>query len=81
MHTHIDIHIHIHSQDAQGSKCNFYILQRGVQWKQGVVVYLTLGCLIIEYYPHPLHPAPTAPPFDECPGEARRRRVLGGALE
>ena len=24
-----------------------------------------VGCFTIQYYPHPLHPPPTAPPFDE----------------
>ena len=28
--------------------------------------YIT-GCFVIYYYPHPLHPPPTAPPFDEYP--------------
>ena len=26
-----------------------------------------IGCFIICCYPHPLHPTPTAPPFDEYP--------------
>ena len=44
------------------------IHQRGVQWKQGVVIRM-LSCtsFIICYYTHPLHPPPTAPPFDEYP--------------
>ena len=47
-------------------------------------------CFIIEYYPHPLHHPPTAPPFDEYPASARRaqrsprpargRRRLNGYL-
>ena len=42
----------------------FYIPQRGVQWKQGVVVYMTLytsllyGTTPIHCTPHPLHPPP-----------------------
>ena len=53
------------------------IHQRGVQWKQGVVVYMMVIyiyiyiyiCFIIWYYPHPLHPLPTAPPCNEYPAD------------
>ena len=39
------------------------IHQRGVQWKEGVVIYVMLyTSLFVYYYPHPLHPPPTAPP-------------------
>ena len=30
-------------------------------------LHYIIGCCIIYYYPHPLHPPPTAPPFDEYP--------------
>ena len=37
--------------------------QRGAQWKQGVAIYMTLyTSFIIQCYPNPLHPPPTAPP-------------------
>ena len=49
----------------------FKIHQSGVQWNQGVVVYYMIGCFTIQYYPHPLHPHPTAPPSDENPSVAR----------
>ena len=41
---------------------------KGVQWEQGVVNHCILGCFIMQYYPHPLHPPLAAPPFDEYPG-------------
>ena len=44
------------------------IHQRGVQWKQGVVIYMMLHTrLLYNYYPHPLHPPPSAPPCNEYP--------------
>ena len=30
-----------------------------------------IGCFTISYYPNPLHPPPTAPPFDEYPARSR----------
>ena len=40
----------------------------GVQWKQGVVVYIIItGCFII--FNTTLHPPPTAPPCNEYPDE------------
>ena len=45
-----------------------YIPQRGVQWKQGVVVYMTLyTSLLYNTTPSPLHPPLTAPPSAEYP--------------
>ena len=35
---------------------SIYILQRGVQWKQGVVNYMMLYTILLYYYPNPLHP-------------------------
>ena len=45
------------------------IHQRGVQWKQGVVICMLLNTSLLynNYYPHPLHPPPTAPPCNEYP--------------
>ena len=48
------------------TRCILYILQRGVQWKQGVVIYMRLW-FTIQYYSNPLHPPPTAPPSAEYP--------------
>ena len=57
------------------------ILQRGVQWKQGVV-FCTVLCTILLYNttpihctPLPLHPPPTAPPSAEYPGTAPRGTI------
>ena len=30
-------------------------------------LHYIIGCVAIQYYPHPLHPPPTAPPCDEYP--------------
>ena len=47
------------------------IHQRGVQWKQGVVVYI-MSYTVLLYNTTPIHctPPPTAPPFDEYPAAA-----------
>ena len=61
--------------DLEAEPALVYILQRGVQWKQGVVVYIVLYTVSlynttpIHCTPHPLHPplqsihleAPTSP--------------------
>ena len=39
-------------------------------------LYDVIYDFIIEYYPNPLHPPPTAPPFDEYPEERRAPGVL-----
>ena len=46
----------------------FYISQRGVQWKQGVVIYMILYTTLL-YNTTPIHctPLPLHPPFDEYP--------------
>ena len=46
----------------------FYILQRGVQWKQGVVICMVLYTILL-HNTTPIHctPRSTAPPFAECP--------------
>ena len=46
----------------------FYILQRGVQWKQGVVICMTLYTSLL-YNTTPIHctPPSTAPPSAEYP--------------
>ena len=42
------------------------IHQRGVQWETGCRgLHYIIGCFIAQCYAHPLHPPPTAPPFDE----------------
>ena len=52
------------------------IHRRGVQWKQGVVVYIMLKAVLlynttpIQCTPLRLHPPPTAPHFDKYPGAA-----------
>ena len=44
------------------------IQQRGVQWKQGVVIRMMLyASLLYDTTPHPLHPPPTAPPCNAYP--------------
>ena len=50
-------------------KCQvLYILQRGVQWKQGVAIYIMLYVVLL-HDTTPIHctPPPTTPPFDEYP--------------
>ena len=46
----------------------FYIPQRGVQWKQGVVIYMTLYTSLL-YNTTPIHctPLPLHPPCNEYP--------------
>ena len=55
----------------------FEIHQRGVQWKQGVVISMTsYTSLLYDTTPHPLHPPPTATPCNEYPpmsGPQRRQ--------
>ena len=34
-------------------------------------LHYIIGCFIIQYYSHPLHSPPTAPPFDEYPDKSR----------
>ena len=51
---------------ARGALPSVKIRQKGAQWKQGVVICMALYTKFIIYSsPHPLHPPPTAPPFDE----------------
>ena len=47
----------------------FKINQRGVQWKQGVVIHMMIYTLVLlnGTTPLPLHPPPTAPPCNEYP--------------
>ena len=33
----------------------------------GLHYIIVIGCFIVQYCLHPLHPPPTAPPFDEYP--------------
>ena len=56
-----------------------YILQRGVQWKQGVVIYTTL-CTSLLYNATPIHctPDPLHPPLQSIQG--RQRRAADGSL-
>ena len=64
------------SRDLAPRRPKLKIHQRGVQWKQGVVIYMMLYTIcIIQYYPNPLHPPPTAPPCNEYP-KARAIRCL-----
>ena len=53
----------------QAQKWHFKIHQRGVQWKQGVVVHIILWAVLI-YDTTPIHCTPLRlhPPFDEYPG-------------
>ena len=50
-------------------KCHLLkIHQRGVQWKQGVVVYIiSYAVVLYNTTSYPLHPPPTAPPSAEYP--------------
>ena len=46
----------------------------GIHYRGGAVetgcscLHHIIGCVTIEYYPHPLRPPPTAPPCNEYPG-------------
>ena len=54
-----------------------YILQRGVQWKQGVVVYRTLYTSLL-YNTTPIHctPHPLHPPLQSIHSQKAKRRRL-----
>ena len=50
------------------SNSKLYIPQRGVQWKQGVVIYTMLyTSLLCDVTPIHCTPPPTAPPCNEYP--------------
>ena len=56
---------------------NSIFCKGGVQWKQGVVICMVLcTSLLYNTTPHPLHPPPTAPPFDEYPLILMRMRIM-----
>ena len=54
--------------DGGHQQARVYILQRGVQWKQGVVIRMLLYTILL-YNTTPIHctPLPTAPPCNEYP--------------
>ena len=51
-----------------------YILHRGVQWKQGVVIYMTL-CTSLLYNTTPIHctPDPLHPPLQSIQGSGEQK--------
>ena len=49
---------------SKARRATIYIPQRGVQWKQGVVIYMML-CISLSYDTTPIHctPLPLHPPM------------------
>ena len=58
----VSVEIIVHNNYVASLSTSFYILQRGVQWKQGVVIRMLLYTILlcnttpIHYTPLPLHP-------------------------
>ena len=77
---HLDKCSNLNSANLSKLRALLKIHQRGVQWKQGVVIYM---CYLLAYYmihfPHPLHPPPTAPRCNEYPIAARTTLPSGSS--
>ena len=68
LHLNVETNIRLWLFQSAHFNVEIYIPQRGVQWKQGVVICMLLcTSLPCNTTPHPLHPPPTEPHFDEYP--------------